>query len=141
MLLRYGHVSGARMPSRATLARRLRKKSTDTIDRALRELVDVGAVAVTPRWSGRERLTNAYRVRTSQPEPPATAAEADVAPSPPGDPVEGGRKNAATPTDAASPIRAAGRTPRATGGRKNAAGVAAKMRRGWPQKCGITESS
>lgn len=46
VLLRYGHVSGARMPSRATLARRLRKRSTDTVDRALRELVDLGAVSV-----------------------------------------------------------------------------------------------
>src|SRR6516165_5358361 len=39
VLLRYGHSSGARMPGRATLARRLRKNSTDTVDRAMRELV------------------------------------------------------------------------------------------------------
>ena len=44
VLLRYGQTSGARMPSRATLARRLRKASTDTVDRAMRELVALGAV-------------------------------------------------------------------------------------------------
>ena len=32
------------MPSRATLTRRLRKKSTDSVDRAMRELVRIGAV-------------------------------------------------------------------------------------------------
>lgn len=69
VLLRYGQSSGARMPSRATLARRLKKKSTDTVDRALRELEELGAVSVEPRYSGRERLTNLYRVRTSRPRP------------------------------------------------------------------------
>src|SRR5690348_16651160 len=49
VLLRYGHSSGARMPGRATLARRLRKNSTDTVDRAMRELVGVGAVHVEHR--------------------------------------------------------------------------------------------
>ncbi len=39
VLLRYGHTSGARIPSRATLAHRLHKTSVDTVDRALRELV------------------------------------------------------------------------------------------------------
>jgi len=39
VLLRYGHTSGARIPSRATLAHRLHKNSVDTVDRALRELV------------------------------------------------------------------------------------------------------
>ena len=34
VLLRYGQSSGNRMPSRALLARRLRKKSKDTVDRA-----------------------------------------------------------------------------------------------------------
>ncbi len=34
VLLRYGQVSGARMPSRATLTRRMHKKSTYTVDRA-----------------------------------------------------------------------------------------------------------
>jgi len=43
VLLRYGQSSGARMPSRATLARRMHKKSTDSVDRALKELVAIGA--------------------------------------------------------------------------------------------------
>ena len=34
------------MPGRATLADRLHKTSKDTVDRALKELVAVGAVAV-----------------------------------------------------------------------------------------------
>jgi hypothetical protein len=36
VLLRYGQSSGARMPSRATLARRLKKRSVDSVDRAMR---------------------------------------------------------------------------------------------------------
>ena len=42
VLLRYGNTTGARMPARATLATRLHKKSTDTVDRALAELVAWG---------------------------------------------------------------------------------------------------
>lgn len=52
VLLRHGQSTGARMPSRATLARRLRKKFVDTIDRAMRELVSVGAVSVEHRFAG-----------------------------------------------------------------------------------------
>jgi hypothetical protein len=33
------------MPSRATLARRLRKRSVDSVDRAMKKLVAIGAVA------------------------------------------------------------------------------------------------
>src|SRR3954470_21569802 len=50
VLLRYGQTSGARMPGRATLARRLHKKSTDSVDRAMRELVEIGAVHVQHRY-------------------------------------------------------------------------------------------
>ncbi len=39
VLLRYGNTTGARMPCRATLAARLHKKSVDTVDRALADLV------------------------------------------------------------------------------------------------------
>jgi len=67
VLLRYGNTTGARMPARSTLAARLRKKSTDTDDRALAELVALGAVQVEPRWAGKQRLTNRYRIRTSRP--------------------------------------------------------------------------
>ena len=67
VLLRYGNTTGARMPARTTLAVRLHKKSTDTVDRALAELVHLGAVQVHHRWAGRQRLTNQYRIRTSRP--------------------------------------------------------------------------
>src|SRR6185312_12143812 len=67
VLVRYGQSSGARMPGRATLARRVRKKSVDTIDRAMRELVDVGAVSIEHRYAGGQRLTNRYHLHTSQP--------------------------------------------------------------------------
>ena len=89
VLLRYGQSSGARMPSRATLARRMHKKSTDSVDRALKELVAIGAVVIEHRYDGGQRLTNAYHLRTSRP--------AQNAPEPP--PKGGGRKKAATRTD------------------------------------------
>ena len=62
VLLRFGQTSGARMPARSTLARRMHKKSTDTIDRAMRELVELGAVVVQHRFDGGQRLTNKYLV-------------------------------------------------------------------------------
>ncbi|MDQ3105200.1 MAG: helix-turn-helix domain-containing protein [Actinomycetota bacterium] len=49
MLLRYSNITGARMPARSTLATRLHKKSTDTVDRGLTELVALGAVQIEPR--------------------------------------------------------------------------------------------
>ena len=52
VLLRYGQSSGQRMPSRAVLASRLRKRSKDSVDRALKELVRVGAVVVQRRRDG-----------------------------------------------------------------------------------------
>lgn len=68
VLLRYGNTTGHRMPSRATLAARLHKKSTDTIDRALRELEALGALAVEHRATGTGRaLTNRYHLLTSRP--------------------------------------------------------------------------
>jgi hypothetical protein len=103
VLLRYGQSSGSRMPSRATLARRLRKRSTDSVDRAMKELVGIGAVRIEHRYAGAQRLTNAYHVRTSR--PPRN--------DPPSPPDRGGRKSAATPTQA---VR---------GGRTDAARVAA----------------
>ena len=64
VLLRYGNATGARMPARTTLATRLHKKSVDTVDRALTELVQLGAVQVQSRWgwphgSGQSDRTNA----------------------------------------------------------------------------------
>lgn len=66
VLLRYGNTTGARMPSRTTFAGRLHKKSVDTVDRAIAELVQLGAVQVEHRWAGQQRLTNRYRIRTSR---------------------------------------------------------------------------
>ena len=89
VLLRYGQSSGTRMPSRALLARRLRR-SVDSIDRALKELVALGAVVIEHRRQGKEFLQNRYHLRTAR---PGTG-------TPPG----GSRNSAATPgrTDAAT---------------------------------------
>src|SRR3954463_8293323 len=67
VLLRYGQTSGQRMPSRAVLAARLRKRSKDSVDRALKELVRVGAVVVQRRRDGNVYLTNRYIVRSTLP--------------------------------------------------------------------------
>ncbi len=98
MLLRYGQSSGQRMPGRALLARRL-KKSKDTVDRALRELVAIGAVVIEHRRHERQNLTNRYHLMNTAPD----ARRGTVADPP-------GRKNVATP------------------GRTDAATLAAKMR-------------
>jgi hypothetical protein len=110
VLLRYGQSSGARMPSRATLARRLRKRSVDSVDRAMKELVAVGAVAVELRRRGRENLTNRYHLMSV---PPSVRAGGAV----------GGRTDAATPQG-----RGSGRRNAATPGRTDAARVAAPVR-------------
>ena len=104
VLLRYGNSSGTRMPSRSTLARRLRKRSSDSVDRAMKELVTIGAVRVEHRYDGAQRLTNAYHVRTSRP----TA-----------------RNSPAPPNAGVSRISAATRSQQAGGGRRGAARVAA----------------
>jgi hypothetical protein len=107
VLLRYGQSSGARMPSRAVLAARLRKRSVDTVDRALKELVALGAVVVERRRRGRENLTNRYFVMST----------------PPGGRARGGR------TDAATAVRGAGgRRVAAGGGRTDAGTLAASVR-------------
>jgi hypothetical protein len=103
VLLRYGQSSGARMPPRSTLARRMHKKSTDSVDRAMKDLVRIGAVKVEHRFDGGQRLTDAYRVRTSRP----------------------GRSEPPTPTDVGSRRSAATRKKAARGGRTDAAGGAA----------------
>jgi hypothetical protein len=113
VLLRFGQTSGARMPARSTLARRMHKKSTDTIDRAMRELVECGAVVVQHRYDGGQRLTNKYLVRTSRPRDDKSRGSGGSG---------GGRTNAATPTAAAS------RMSEGEGGRSVAARVAAPVR-------------
>jgi hypothetical protein len=109
VLLRFGHTSGARMPARSTLAKRMHKKSTDTVDRTMRELVAFGAVVVHHRFDGGQRLTNKYLVRTTRPRHNTSDAS-------------GGRTDAATPTAAAT------RTREGKGGCSVAAGVAAPVR-------------
>ena len=109
VLLRYGQSSGARMPSRATLARRLHKRSVDTVDRAMKELVALGAVRVERRRDGRQNLTNLYHLRTTDP----------------------GRTDAATPVGAAPGRTLAARPgpiPAATPGRTDPAAPAAVVR-------------
>lgn len=83
LLLRYGNGSGSRMPSRQTLARRLRR-SVDAVDRAMRQLTEAGIVRVEHRRCGEQFLSNRYHVRTTA---PADVAAADGS----------GRTSAATP--------------------------------------------
>src|SRR3954451_13831216 len=110
VLLRYGHTSGARMPGRATLARRLHKKSTDSVDRAMRELVEIGAVHVQHRYSGGQRLTNLYQLKAVRGRPENEG---------------GSRKSAATPGENAEVLSLAGeggsRTDAARSSRSDAA--------------------
>ena len=142
VLLRYGQSSGQRMPSRRTLAARLRKRSVDSVDRALKELVALGAVEVTRRSRGGLSLTNRYLVRSTRPGRPR-----------PGRPRPdraggGGRTDAATPDTAASTRRpghvrgrhhgqGSGRMAAAGGSRTDAAEVAARMR---PDPESLTEN-
>jgi hypothetical protein len=79
VLLRYGHTSGSRMPSRALLARRLKKASVDTVDRAMKELVALGAVHVERRRNGRRNLTNRYHLRATDPAVAESRGRTDAA--------------------------------------------------------------
>ena len=132
VLLRYGNTTGHRMPSRATLAARLHKKSTDTIDRALRELEHFGALTVEHRATGTGRaLTNRYHLLTTRPG---------------GNPAESAVCRRSSPT-AAAPAEdrdasppAATRSPGDSDGRTHAAPPAAPVRPGWPHRSGRTES-
>src|SRR3954447_24213564 len=65
VLLRYGQTSGHRMPGRRLLASRLHKRSRDSVDRALKELVRIGAIVVQHRRQGPVNLTNRYVVRST----------------------------------------------------------------------------
>ena len=146
LLARYGNSSGRRMPSRQTLADQLRR-SKDSVDRALRELEQCGAVVVQRRRDGTTNLTNLYQLRTS---PPGTAE----VPRPRVPAAGGGRSRAATRRalpcprrrsagEVAAPVRpprtkkpvsprgragAGSRSPAATPGRSSAARVAAPLR-------------
>src|SRR5215218_3144002 len=83
VLLRYGQTSGHRMPGRRLLASRLHKRSRDSVDRALKELVGVGAVLVQHRRQGPVNLTNRYVVRSTPPQRrpvPPVGEEPDAVP-------------------------------------------------------------
>jgi hypothetical protein len=120
LLLRYGNASGTRMPSRPTLARRLRR-SVDAVDRAMRQLTQAGIVRVEHRRSGDVFLSNRYHVRTSPPVPPGGGRTSAATPQ---EPAEGGRKSAATPEEPEQ----GGRISAATPSRESAATVAAHLR-------------
>ncbi len=135
VLLRFGSSSGQRMPSRRTLAERLRKKSVDSVDRALKELVAIGAVEVTRRVRDGVNLTNRYLVRSTRPGRPDRPDRAGRG--------RGGRTDEATPGQSESGRGAlaadrvvrgscrrgrGGRMVAATRGRTGAAGVAAGVR-------------
>jgi len=129
VLLRYGNTTGHRMPSRATLAARLHKKSTDTIDRALKELEDLGALAVEHRATGTGRaLTNRYHLLTASPGASRAIPHAGAAPLRPL-PTRGNcrhqRQRRASDTAIAAEVRPL---------------PAARVRPGWPQESGRTES-
>lgn len=86
----YADERGRAYPSRALLARRLHVESKRTVDRALKELVDVGAVAVNARADkAGDQTSNEYVVRRSAPGTPAPEV------APPKSP--GGVTDAATP--------------------------------------------
>jgi hypothetical protein len=105
LLLRYGGTSGARMPSRRLLAERMRR-SVDSVDRAMRDLETAGLVRVERRRRGRENLTNRYHVRTTNPaerQRPSAAPPRGPDAGPMSDEGKGGgRRSAATRTDAAT---------------------------------------
>lgn len=131
VLLRYGQSSGQRMPGRALLASRLKKKSTDTVDRAMKELVEIGAVVVERRRRGQVNLTNRYHLVSKAPGRREPAPGVRHRPC-----TQGGRRSAATSvgggsgTDAAtrSDSSRGGRDAAATPGRTDAAMVAADLR-------------
>jgi hypothetical protein len=126
LLLRYGNTSGQRMPSRKLLAVRLHR-SVDTIDRAVRELVDTGLLRVEHRRAGRRNLTNRYHLTTTDPTGPRSTGGRTSAPTPsatpqvdPDTPVGEGRGPAGS--------RGCAATPDASGGRTSAGRVAAQLR-------------
>jgi hypothetical protein len=88
LLLRYGNSTGCQMPSRPTLARRLRR-SVDAVDRSMRQLTEAGIVRVEHRRCGEQFLSNRYHVRTTVPVHAATTdGGGRVSPLPPNRPLK-----------------------------------------------------
>jgi hypothetical protein len=74
VLARYADADGVGFPSRTTLAKRV-GKSVDTVDRALAELVDVGAIVVDRRDEQGRQTTNEYRLAFVRPRGRRNAAD------------------------------------------------------------------
>lgn len=121
VLSRYADQEGRSYPSRKLLADRLQVKAKDTVDRALKELTEVGAVTVRGRADeAGDQTSNEYVVHRANP-------------------AKGGRTDAATPPveegeGVAAQMRPPGRTGSTTGpqgsgdgGRTDAATVAAQI--------------
>lgn len=99
VLDRYADAQGHAYPGRKLLAERLGVKSADTVDRALKELVAVGAVSVSRRFNDAgDPTSNLYTVHRYPPEgvaarmrPPSRTGQ-ETSPQESGD---GGRTDAA----------------------------------------------
>ena len=101
VLSRYADQTGHAYPSRKTLATGLNVRSKDTVDRALKELVDLGAVTVTTRYDqAGDQTSNAYTIRRAAPAPEVAAhlrpPLPDGAATGPDGCGDGGRTDAAT---------------------------------------------
>lgn len=99
VLDRYADAQGHAYPGRKLLADRLGVKSADTVDRALKELVTVGAVSVSKRYDNAgDPTSNLYTVHRYPPEGvaarmrPPSRTDQDTWPHDSGD---GGRTDAA----------------------------------------------
>jgi hypothetical protein len=104
LLTRYADRDGRGFPGRRALAERLRC-SVDSLDRALRELVDAGAVRVEERWDvagDGGRLTNDYYLLEHRDEDPGRT---DAAPPGRTDAAPPGRTDAAPPAAPMRPLR------------------------------------
>lgn len=95
VLARYTDTDGVCYPGRRLLATRMRVGSMDTVDRAMRDLVGIGAVTITRRYNDkREPIASLYRLHVT---PGGVAANLRV----------GSRKDA---PEVAAPVRHRTRT-------------------------------
>src|SRR4051812_1574243 len=125
VLLRYGQTSGHRMPGRRLLASRLHKRSRDSVDRALKELVGIGAVVVQHRRQGPVNLTNRYILRSTPPQPAAVTPVVQEDDAAVEEAVPAARR---ADSSGATTVSRGGRIFAATPGRADAATLAADLR-------------
>lgn len=70
ILTRYAGPTGVCWPSRMTLAARMRGCSASKVDRALADLVKIGALEIEPRFTpAGDRTSNLYRLHAANPRP------------------------------------------------------------------------